>query len=171
MKRFIFFILLCSAGTLTSGWASAGTDPTKPQTNCPILGDKIDKAVYLDYQGKRVYFCCPGCKEKFMEKPDRYIKIMESQGIRLEAALPQTNCPVMGGKINKEVFTDYKGKRIYFCCPGCDETFSKTPEKFISAMEAKGITLDCTLEKEPVHEKEKVPEKTPAPEKEKAEKK
>lgn len=27
------------------------------QTVCPVRGDKIDKNVYTDYQGKRVYFC------------------------------------------------------------------------------------------------------------------
>jgi len=36
---------------------------------------------------------------------------------------PQTVCPVLGGNVNKEVYVDYKGKRIYFCCPGCDAEF------------------------------------------------
>ena len=31
----------------------------------------------------------------------------------------QTVCPVMGGVINKDLYVDYKGKRIYFCCPDC----------------------------------------------------
>ena len=26
---------------------------------------------------------------------------------------PQTNCPVMGGAISKDTFSDYGGKRIY----------------------------------------------------------
>ena len=29
----------------------------KAQTVCPVRGDKIDKNVYTDYQGKRVYIC------------------------------------------------------------------------------------------------------------------
>ena len=40
----------------------------------------------------------------------------------------QEVCPVMGGKINKEVYIDYHGKRIYFCCAGCEETFLKDPQ-------------------------------------------
>ena len=28
------------------------------QMTCPVEGGKIDKSVYVDYQGKRVYFCC-----------------------------------------------------------------------------------------------------------------
>ena len=46
----------------------------------------------------------------------------------------QEKCPVMGGKINKEVFTDYNGKRVYFCCPGCDKPFLADPEKYLEKM-------------------------------------
>jgi Cu(I)/Ag(I) efflux system membrane fusion protein len=51
----------------------------------------------------------------------------------------QTLCPVMGGEINKEVFADYHGLRIYFCCAGCDSTFREDPEKYLKQMEAEGI--------------------------------
>ena len=54
----------------------------------------------------------------------------------------QVNCPVMGGKINKNIYTDYKGKRIYFCCSGCDETFKKDPEKYIKKLEDAGVVLE-----------------------------
>jgi Cu(I)/Ag(I) efflux system membrane fusion protein len=43
----------------------------------------------------------------------------------------QTLCPVMGGPINKEVFVEYKGKKVYFCCGGCDDLFLKEPEKYL----------------------------------------
>jgi len=52
---------------------------------------------------------------------------------------PQTHCPVEGGKIDRADFIDYQGMRIYFCCPGCDEDFSKDPEKYLAEMRAKGI--------------------------------
>jgi Cu(I)/Ag(I) efflux system membrane fusion protein len=55
---------------------------------------------------------------------------------------PQTHCPVMGGKINKKIYTDHKGYRIYFCCPGCLEPFLKEPEKFITRMQNDGIELE-----------------------------
>ena len=28
----------------------------------------------------------------------------------------QTTCPVMGNPINKDIYADYSGKRVYFCC-------------------------------------------------------
>jgi Cu(I)/Ag(I) efflux system membrane fusion protein len=43
----------------------------------------------------------------------------------------QTLCPVMGTPINKEYFVEYKGKTVYFCCPGCDAIFLADPEKYL----------------------------------------
>jgi YHS domain-containing protein len=46
----------------------------------------------------------------------------------------QTTCPVMGGAINKDIFVEYKGKKVYFCCNGCPDTFKANPEKYISKL-------------------------------------
>ena len=62
----------------------------------------------------------------------------------LAAAAPQTTCPVLGGKINKQVYTDYKGQRIYFCCQGCDAQFKKNPEKYLQKMKEQGVTPEKT---------------------------
>ena len=62
----------------------------------------------------------------------------ETPGI-LKGVAPQTVCPIMGGAVNRKEYTDYKGLRIYFCCPGCVETFNRDPEKVVAAMRAAGI--------------------------------
>ena len=46
----------------------------------------------------------------------------------------QTTCPVMGLPINKDLFTVYKGKKVYFCCPGCKPEFEKNPEKYLAKL-------------------------------------
>lgn len=46
----------------------------------------------------------------------------------------QKICPVMGGAINKDIFTTYKDKKVYFCCPGCISEFEKNPEKYIGKL-------------------------------------
>jgi len=56
----------------------------KIQTICPVEGRKIDKNVYVDYQGKRIYFCCADCKAKFDADSAKYIKQMEDKAIVLE---------------------------------------------------------------------------------------
>ena len=52
----------------------------------------------------------------------------------VSGAIEQKICPVMGGAINKELYTEYKGKKVYFCCAGCKEPFEKDPEKYISKL-------------------------------------
>jgi YHS domain-containing protein len=49
-------------------------------------------------------------------------------------AVEQTTCPVMGGAINKAMFAEYKGKKVYFCCPGCQPAFEKNPEKYLAKL-------------------------------------
>jgi len=51
-----------------------------------------------------------------------------------EMATEQTICPVMGNKINKDVFVEYQGKKVYFCCPECKGTFLKDPEKYMGKL-------------------------------------
>lgn len=60
------------------------------------------------------------------------------------AAKPQTICPIQGGEINKSIFTDYKGYRIYFCCKGCPEEFQKDPEKYMKKLRESGVSLEKT---------------------------
>jgi YHS domain-containing protein len=55
---------------------------------------------------------------------------------------PQTKCPVLGGNINKQIYADYQGKRIYFCCQGCDQEFKKNPEKYMKKLKEQGVTLE-----------------------------
>lgn len=44
-------------------------------------------------------------------------------------------CPVLGGKVDKNVSYLYQDKRYYFCCPDCIEEFKKDPEKYLSKIE------------------------------------
>jgi YHS domain-containing protein len=46
----------------------------------------------------------------------------------------QTHCPVMGNEIDKDVFTDFRGVRIYFCCPPCIKKFETNPDEYISKL-------------------------------------
>ncbi len=51
------------------------------------------------------------------------------------ASIVQTTCPVMeGNPINKDIFVDYTGKRVYFCCKGCDKKFMENPEKYLDKL-------------------------------------
>ena len=61
------------------------------------------------------------------------------------AIKPQTTCPIMkGSEIDKRLFVDYQGKRIYVCCRSCVRILKADPAKYVALMEAEGITLDKT---------------------------
>jgi len=65
-----------------------------------------------------------------------------SEAVTSSAAGAQRFCPITGEPINKNVYLDHKGKRVYFCCNDCKAAFEKNPDKHIEALESKGITLD-----------------------------
>lgn len=45
----------------------------KNQKTCPIKGNAIKKDIFIEYQGKKVYFCCLPCKDKFNADPKKYL--------------------------------------------------------------------------------------------------
>jgi len=57
-----------------------------------------------------------------------------------KALKAQTACPVMGGKINKNIYADVKGLRIYACCAGCVPKIKANPDKHIEKIKANGET-------------------------------
>lgn len=60
----------------------------------------------------------------------------------VQAGGTQTLCPVMNGPIDKKLFVDYEGKRIYVCCASCLGTVRKDPAKYVKQLEDTGIVLD-----------------------------
>jgi YHS domain-containing protein len=87
-----------------------------------------------------------GCKKKESQtEPQTTMKDMQMQATTTaadankaaaETAAPgeQTLCPVTGDKIDKNVFVEYKGKKVYFCCTMCKGPFEKDPEKYIGKL-------------------------------------
>ena len=77
-----------SGGTCCGGSkASIVKDASKAQTTCPVMkGNLINKELYADVEGKRVYACCGDCVVKIKENPKKYITTLEESGVVLEDA-------------------------------------------------------------------------------------
>ena len=88
---------------------------------CAVTGRDCDETISENYKGQTYFFSSKGAKRLFDLRPGRYTNSGAEQKI----------CPVMGGKINKSVYTDYQDKRIYFCCPSCIETFKADPHRYL----------------------------------------
>jgi YHS domain-containing protein len=72
-------------------------------------------------------FLLAGCKKKTEPAPAETKEVIAQM-------IEQKICPVMEGPINKEIYTEYKGKKVYFCCSGCKVEFEKEPEKYTSKL-------------------------------------
>jgi len=64
----------------------------------------------------------------------------------MDKSKPQTVCPVLRQgidcEINKEVYTDYKDKRIYSCSEGCLNEFKNNPDTYIELLEEQGVVFE-----------------------------
>lgn len=171
MKRFNLLILLCAAVLFFAGPAlaqdtrnkKAQCDGKKPVA-CPVTGNTegtCPAAAGKNCDGKKPEVCpvtgktgkCTGAAKgtpavfttkKIAGKDCSGTCPSKSTAKARMAAGNQTLCPVSGEKVNKAVFVDFNGKRIYFRCNGCKSAFLKSPERYavkLKAMEAKGVVF------------------------------
>ena len=91
-----------------TGIAQQKTDET---VTCPVSGEVMKKSeakISTEYKGKTYYFCCPGCKEKFLKDPEKFAQ-------NPAGAKDSYTCPM-----HPEVTSDKPGK-----CPQCGMDLQK----------------------------------------------
>ena len=119
--------------------------PTKTQKICPLMGGEVDRSLYVDYNGKRIFVCCTECLPEVKKDPARILEVMKEKGIDVEdTPNPQRTCPITGKPIDRRLFVDYEGKRIFLCCPACVGPVKGDPAKYVKELRAKGIQLEDT---------------------------
>jgi len=111
----------------------------------PVCGMNVNPATARhihEHNGKKYYFCCAGCGEKFKASPDTYLKKSAAPGLVMlgmpaKAPAPAgalERDPVCGMNVNpataKHVH-EHAGKSYYFCCAGCEEKFKSNPESYL----------------------------------------
>jgi P-type Cu+ transporter len=126
----------------------------------PVCGMSVDpsaaKATH-EHAGKTYYFCCGGCKKKFIADPAKYLALEPLVGIaapspvpvKIASATTLTAPPISGPAVppgGKEkdpvcgMAVDpsrakatywFAGKAYFFCCSGCKEKFSLDPAKYL----------------------------------------
>jgi YHS domain-containing protein len=75
-------VVAAGVGTVVPEAAQNGS----PQKNCPVMGGAVSKDSFKDYNGRRVYFCCSGCRGDFDKDPEKYMKKLEEQRVTPEVA-------------------------------------------------------------------------------------
>lgn len=77
MKKSILIAMLLVAATMDFAEG-------KPQTVCPVMGGKINKAQYADVEGVRIYVCCKGCIDVIKADPKKHIDQLKADGVEPE---------------------------------------------------------------------------------------
>jgi YHS domain-containing protein len=95
----------------------------KPQTTCPVSGDPIDKKLYVDYKGKRIYVCCSSCIATLKKNPEKYIKKLEKMGQGVESIAAASSQD--GNSIKTD--TSKTSESGYWTCPMHPEIHQSTP--------------------------------------------
>jgi YHS domain-containing protein len=121
--------------------AMASEDGT--QKTCPMSGGSIDKDIYTDYKDMRVFFCSDACKVPFNADPEKHLKAMAAKGEKPMKLAAQSVCPVSGMELmNKELFVEADGKKIYICCADCVSKVKEHPAKYAKVIAERGEFLE-----------------------------
>jgi len=109
-----------------------------------------------EYAGKTYYFCSPGCAQKFLQQPAKYVAVQEEQMATTSSSLSMRSAPpskvvlslpilaaepmekdlVCGMMIDPKKAVgkrEHDGKTYLFCSTRCAERFAREPEKFLAA--------------------------------------
>ena len=65
------------------------------------------------------------------------------RGDTTDSLAMQTTCPIMGGKIDKNLHVDANGERIYVCCPACLDKVKANPQEAVATLKARGETVEA----------------------------
>jgi YHS domain-containing protein len=100
----------------------------RAQIKCPVTGEKINPAIYVEEPRYDLCFANEEAKAKFSK--DR--KAYESK--LAECFTFQTKCPTTGNPIKPGFSKEIAGQTVYFCCGGCpakanEETAKKAAEQ------------------------------------------
>jgi hypothetical protein len=79
---------------LASSISAKATRPHTGQTRCPVMGGPIDRGLYVDAHGKRVYLCCAACADAVRVEPDMYIEKIRQRGETVEATPKPASTPL-----------------------------------------------------------------------------
>lgn len=118
------------------------------QVHCPVSGDAINPAVWINHKGKKVYFCCKNCIGKFKAETVKYEAALRPTAGLLAYGKSADDDPVMcplclSESIHKRSETkavqEYNGLNYVFCSNSCAEKFKAEPAKRAKAIREETI--------------------------------
>lgn len=111
----LLLVVVAVVGTLRA--ADAPKDPLAA-AKCPVSGKAINKDASVDFNGGKVYFCCPNCPAAFKADTAKFTAKANHQ-LALTGQIEQIGCVLNGKKVNPEASLDIDGVKVGFCCNNC----------------------------------------------------
>ncbi|HEV2399146.1 MAG TPA: heavy metal translocating P-type ATPase [Candidatus Sulfotelmatobacter sp.] len=122
-----------SSGLVTLGMPAAPkTAPTENLAIDPVCGMNVNPATakfFSEREGKKTYFCCRGCLEKFEADPGKYLSKpsgLVSLGVPSPASQRQGPRSEAQGQISGSRKPE-AGSPVYYVCPMCPEVRETKP--------------------------------------------
>ncbi|HKV81893.1 MAG TPA: heavy metal translocating P-type ATPase, partial [Candidatus Sulfotelmatobacter sp.] len=117
---------------------------TAPLEKDPVCGMNVNPATAKqvhEHAGKKYYFCCGHCLEKFSANPGQYLNRSASGGL-VSLGMPVATSaskterdPVCGMSVylaTAKYTHNEGGKTYYFCAGSCAEKFKADPQKYLT---------------------------------------
>ncbi len=95
-----------------------------PKALCPVMHQPIDKSVWIDYRGGKLYFCCQSCVKKFKAHEAKYAAGANLQLV-VTGQAQQVACPITGKTIDPQHALKVGGVTVKFCCGVCEKKVAK----------------------------------------------
>ncbi|HEX8108586.1 MAG TPA: heavy metal translocating P-type ATPase, partial [Kofleriaceae bacterium] len=106
-------------------------EPTTATAKDPVCGMSVTpgkaKGGSATHGGREYWFCNPGCKDRFLADPERYLQPQTAT-----AQDPVCGMSVTPGKAKGGSAT-HAGREYWFCNPGCKDRFLADPERYLGA--------------------------------------
>ncbi len=109
-----------------------------PVIKCPVCGRPVRMDLSAEYKDSKVYFCCPGCVEKFnsdskpfAEAADAQLKAIGTGAKVIQFACPMCSKPHMTA-VERPVKKGLLGVKLanaYFCSGDCATAFEQEDDK------------------------------------------
>lgn len=122
--------------------SSAVKNTLKPQSTCPVMGEPINKKLFVDYNGQRIYICCKGCIAPIKSDPEKYIKKLEGLGQSVETIAIETK-PAVTKAAESGYYTCSMHPEVHQDKPGnCSKCGMKLDFKKVEKDTAKTKSMD-----------------------------
>ncbi|MGL4464656.1 MAG: hypothetical protein ACRC1K_21090 [Planctomycetia bacterium] len=88
------------------------------KATCPVSGNPATKEAVVDFEGKKVYFCCENCPAAFKKDEAKFTAKAHYQFAQT-GEIKQVACPFSGSDLNADTKIKIKDVEVAFCCEKC----------------------------------------------------